>query len=181
MKRLRGLRANASTRSHAELDAATDLAAGDRSRSGSSIARCGHAFRTSPSSAGAAAPITGTLRRSASRVQRRSARWPKSRNLVGAARGPPMTHCARCQTLVGPARSIPTSRWAVTDARARATVSRPQSAKRREGADLAAGLQDRTPLRRAITLTAIKWQPPYRTASLSSGPCVHGARRSRLR
>ena len=97
VKRLRGLRANASTRSHAELDAATDLDAGDRSRSGSSIARCGHAFRTSPSSAGAAAPITGTLSRSASRVQRRSARWPELRISVGAARGPPMTHCARCQ------------------------------------------------------------------------------------
>ena len=76
-KRLRGLRANASTRSHAELDAAPDLDAGDPVALGQQYRDAARrACRSSRSSAAAAAPTTGMWSRFALRVRRRSrARW----------------------------------------------------------------------------------------------------------
>jgi homocysteine S-methyltransferase len=55
--RLRGLRANASCRSHAELDAATELDDGDPEELAAQYAGCCRAW---PCSAAAAAPTTGT-------------------------------------------------------------------------------------------------------------------------
>ena len=65
--RLRGLRANASTLSHAELDEMEVLDAGDPPTSRARYAELGAALPACTSSAGAAAPITATSRRSRQR------------------------------------------------------------------------------------------------------------------
>jgi S-methylmethionine-dependent homocysteine/selenocysteine methylase len=65
-RRLRGLRANASKRSHAELDQATDLDVGDRSNSAAATPSCAASSGTCRSWEPAAAPIIGTWSKSAS-------------------------------------------------------------------------------------------------------------------
>ena len=62
---IRGLRANASTCSHAELDEATELDEGDPADLAERYARCASGCPSSPSSAAAAAPTIATSRRSA--------------------------------------------------------------------------------------------------------------------
>ena len=65
--RIRGMRANASTKSHAELDEATDLTRAIRPTSAPGTRSSLPSFRSSASSAGAAARIIGTSARSARR------------------------------------------------------------------------------------------------------------------
>ena len=81
-KRLRGLRANASTRSHAELDAAPDLDAGDPVALGQQYRDLRPRMPQLTSSAAAAAPITGTWSRSALPARRRSGRWRDFRSYL---------------------------------------------------------------------------------------------------
>ena len=63
--RIRGVRANASARSHAELDAATELDPGDPVDLGRAIARCATVSATSACSAAAVVRTQGTSPRSA--------------------------------------------------------------------------------------------------------------------
>ena len=65
LERVRGLRANASTRSHAELDEADELDRATRTISPPATASSGLCFPVSTSSAGAAAPTSATSKRSA--------------------------------------------------------------------------------------------------------------------
>ena len=69
-ERIRGLRANASTKSHAELDEATELDAGDPADLAARYAALARRYPTSMCSAAAAAPTPGTSRRSRRRGYR---------------------------------------------------------------------------------------------------------------
>ena len=64
LERVRGLRANASRKSHAELDEAEELDQGDRTTSPPATASSGRCSRASTSSADAAAPTSATSKRS---------------------------------------------------------------------------------------------------------------------
>jgi hypothetical protein len=70
VRRVRGLRANASRRSHAELDASTDLDAGDPLTLGAEYRALQRSLRLSPSSEVAAGRITVTSQRSHTRSAR---------------------------------------------------------------------------------------------------------------
>ena len=67
-QRVRGLRVNASTRSHAELDTATELDEGDPVELALTRTRCGHSCRTWRSSVDAAGPTPATSPRCGARV-----------------------------------------------------------------------------------------------------------------
>ena len=83
VKRLRGIRANASTRSHAELDQAKDLDDGDPADSAASTGSCGTAFPTSPCWVDAAAPTIVTSSRFALPAPRpaQACKPPSSRSI----------------------------------------------------------------------------------------------------
>jgi S-methylmethionine-dependent homocysteine/selenocysteine methylase len=70
LERVRGLRANASSKSHAELDEAEQLDQGDPDDLAAATASSGRCSRASTSSADAAAPTSATSRRSAQRSAR---------------------------------------------------------------------------------------------------------------